>query len=75
MVMLYKWSLDYHNIIYDIIEIKKSRYKKLDIFILSIKSLSTILKTIISGDSINKRIALTKYLHTKFLYNLKNKVE
>lgn len=61
--------------IYGIIKIKKLGYRKLDIFVQSIKSLSTIPKIMIIVDSINERMPLTKYLCSKLLDNLKNKVE
>lgn len=70
---LFKQSLDYPNIIYGIAKIKKRGYKDLDIFVLSIRSLSAIPKTIIFVDSINKGMALTEYLYTKLLDNLKDK--
>lgn len=75
LVKLYKKFLDCLNIIYSVAEIKKIRYKKLNIFVLSIKSLSAIPKTIIFVNSINKEMALTKYLHTKFSDNLKDKAD
>ena len=75
-VKLYKQSLDCLNITYDIAEIKKLGYKELDIFVLLIRGLSAIPKTMIFVDSINKGwIALTKYLRIKLLDNLKDKVE
>lgn len=75
LVKLYKHLLDCSNITYSVTEIKKPGYKELDIFVLSIESLSTILKTMIFVDSINKRIALTEYLCTKLSDNLNDKAE
>ena len=74
-VRLYKRSLDRPNIIYGVAEIKKHKYKELDLFDLSIGGSSTIPKTMIFVDSINKRIALIGYLRTKLSDNLKNKIE
>lgn len=74
-VKLYKRSLDCLNITYSIAEIKKPGYKELDVFILFIGGLSAIPKTMIFVDSINEEMALTKYLHTKFSNNLKNKID
>lgn len=73
--MLFKQFLNCPNIIYSIVEIKKPEYKKLDVFISSIGSLSTILKTIIFVNIINEKMVLTKYLHTKLSDNLKNKTK
>lgn len=72
-VRLYKRFLDYPNIIYGVAEIKKPGYEELDVFVLSIGGLSAILKTMIFVDSINKGMALTEYLRTKLLDNLKDK--
>lgn len=73
LIKLYKQFLDCSNIIYNIIEIKKPRYKKPNIFVLFVGGLSAIPKTIIFVDSINKKMALSEYLRTKFLDNWKNK--
>ena len=74
-VRLYKRSLDRPNIIYGIAEIKKPGYKELDVFVLSISSLSAIPKTIIFVESINEGMALIEYLRTKLLDDLKDKAE
>ncbi len=74
-VRLYKRSLDRANITYGVAEIKKPGYKKLDVFVPSIESLSAISKIMIFVDSINKEMALTEYLRTKLLDNLKDKAE
>lgn len=72
MIKFDKYTLDCLNIIYSIAEIKKPGYKELDVFILSIKDLNIILKTMIFIDSKNEKIALIKYLYIKFSYNLKD---
>lgn len=74
-VRLYKWSLDCLNITYSIAEIKKPGYQELDVFIPSIESLNTILKTVIFVDNINKKMVLMEYLYTKLSNNLKNKTK
>lgn len=72
LVKLYKQFLDYSNIIYSIAKIKKLGYIELDIFILSIKNLNIILKTMIFVNNINEKMVLIKYLYIKLLKNLKN---
>ena len=74
-VKLYKQFLDCLNITYSVVEIKKPRYKELDVFVLSIGGLSAISKTMIFVDSINKGMTLIKYLHTKLPDNLKDKAD
>lgn len=64
-VKLHKQFLNYLNIIYNIAKIKKLGYKELNIFILSIGSLSTISKSMIFVDRSNKKMALIKYLGIK----------
>lgn len=56
-------------------EIKKPGYKELDVFVTSIGGLNTIPKTMKLVDSINKEIALMKYLRIKRPDNLKDKVD
>ena len=75
LIKLYKQFLHYSNIIYSIEKIKKPKYKELDIFVSSIKSLSTILKTMICVNNINKKIALMEYLRTNIFDNLKNQAK
>lgn len=58
--------------IYSLTEIKKSRYKELDVFIASIGGLNVIPKTIIFVNSIGEKMALMEYLYTKFSNNLKD---
>lgn len=58
LIKRYKQLLDVFNIIYDIVKIKKFRYKELGIFVLLIKDSSIILKTKIFVNSINKRMIL-----------------
>lgn len=72
-VKFYKQFLDCPNIIYGITKIKKLKYKKLDVFVPSIRGLSAIAKTMIFIDSINKRIILTDYFCIKLPGNLKDK--
>lgn len=60
---------------YCITKIQKPGYKALDIFVLSIRGLSTIPKTIIFIDIINEKMALMKYLYIKLLDNSKDKVD
>ena len=74
-VRFYKQFLDCPNIIYDVAKIKKPGYEKLNIFVLSIRGLSAIPKTMIFVNNINEKMALTEYLHTKLSHNLKDKAE
>lgn len=60
---------------YDIVKIKKPRYKKLVVFIPLIKSLSTLSKTMIFVYSNNEEMILIEYLYTKFSNDLKNKAK
>lgn len=64
-VKFYKQSLDCPNIIYGVAEIKKLRYKELDVYVSSIEDLSEILKTMIFIDSNNEEIALIEYLASR----------
>lgn len=72
-VKLYKQFLDCLNITYGITKIKKLRIKEQDVFILSIWSLNTTSKTIISVDNINEAMPLMEDLRIKLLDNLENK--
>lgn len=75
LIRFYKQFLDHLIIIYSVTKIKKLRYKKLNIFVPSIRGLNTIPKTKIFVNKINDGIALTKYLCTKLSNNLKNKAK
>lgn len=73
LIKLYKQFLDYLNITYSIAKVKKYGYKELNMFILFIKGLNVITKTMIFVDIINERIFVTKYLCIKLPNNLKTK--
>lgn len=73
LIKFYKWFIDYFNIIYDITDIKKPRYKNQNIFILSILVINIILKPMIFVNSINKWKTSTELLYTKLLSILKIK--
>lgn len=75
LVKLYKQLLDCPHIIYSVAEIKKPGYKEVNIFVLSIRGLNVISKTMLFIDSINKEMALTEYLYIKLPNNLKDKID
>ena len=72
LVQLYHKFLNRTNIMQLVVQINKPGYEKLDFLLPKKGELSYIPKTIVFTDSIDKKIALEKYLQSHLLEKFKN---